>query len=64
MKKRILILTASVGSGHIKAAEAVAEELMRQEPELELVTVDFMSRETSCRASTFPPFWRNVLFRC
>ena len=47
MKKRILILTASVGAGHIKAAEAVAEELLRREPELELETVDFMSRETS-----------------
>lgn len=47
MKKRILILTASVGSGHIKAAEAVAKELRRREPELELLTVDFMSRETS-----------------
>lgn len=47
MKKRILILTASVGSGHIKAAEAVAEELLRQAPELELETVDFMSRKTS-----------------
>ena len=47
MKKRILILTASVGSGHIKAAQAVAEELRRQAPETELFTVDFMSREIS-----------------
>ena len=47
MKKRILILTASIGSGHIKAAQAIAEELRRQEPEVELSTVDFMSRETS-----------------
>lgn len=47
MKKRILILTASVGSGHIKAAEAVADELLRQAPGVDLITVDFMSRETS-----------------
>ena len=47
MKKRILILTASIGSGHIKAAEAVAGEIRRQAPEVELITVDFMSRETS-----------------
>lgn len=45
--KRILILSASIGSGHIKAAEAVAEELRRQQPELELIMVDFMSREVS-----------------
>ncbi|SFT89141.1 processive 1,2-diacylglycerol beta-glucosyltransferase [Selenomonas sp. GACV-9] len=44
---RILILTASIGSGHIKAAEAVAKEMQRQLPEADLVTVDFMSRETS-----------------
>ena len=45
--KKILILTASIGSGHIKAAEAVAEELKRQQPTAEIVTVDFMARSTS-----------------
>ena len=45
--KKILILTASIGSGHIKAAEAVAQELKRQQPETEIVTVDFMARSTS-----------------
>jgi len=45
--KKILILTASIGSGHIKAAEAVAEELVRQQPQAEIVTVDFMARSTS-----------------
>lgn len=47
MSKKILILTASIGSGHIKAAEAVAAELTRLEPEADIRTVDFMSRETS-----------------
>ena len=45
--KKFLILTASIGSGHIKAAEAVAEELRRQQPQAEIITVDFMARATS-----------------
>lgn len=45
--KKIMILTASIGSGHIKAAEAVAEELQRQQPAAQIVTVDFMARSTS-----------------
>lgn len=44
---RILILTASIGSGHIKAAEAVAKEMQRQLPEAVLTTVDFMARDTA-----------------
>lgn len=47
MKRRVLILTASIGSGHIKAAEAVAEEIRREQPEWELDTVDFMSADVS-----------------
>ncbi|MCR5756884.1 MAG: glycosyltransferase [Selenomonas sp.] len=45
--KKILILTASIGSGHIKAAEAVAQELNRQHPGAEVITIDFMARSTS-----------------
>lgn len=45
--RRVLILTASIGSGHIKAAEAVRRELQQQMPEAEIVTVDFMSRQIS-----------------
>jgi len=45
--KKILILTASIGSGHIKAAEAIAQELNRQHPDTDVVTVDFMARSTS-----------------
>ncbi len=47
MKKRILILSASIGSGHVKAAEAVAIELRRLLPEAEITTVDFMARRIS-----------------
>ena len=46
--KRILVLTASIGSGHIKAAEAVRQELQQLWPTAQIVTVDFMARETSC----------------
>lgn len=43
----ILILTASIGSGHIKAAEAVETELRRLQPGAEITTIDFMARRTS-----------------
>lgn len=45
--QRILILSASIGSGHVKAAEAVAIELRRLLPEAEITTVDFMARRIS-----------------
>jgi len=45
--KDILILTASIGSGHIKAAEAIEQELRRLAPQLRIRTVDFMSRDFS-----------------
>lgn len=44
---KILILTASIGSGHIKAAEAVETELRRLMPDAEITTIDFMARRTS-----------------
>ena len=47
-EKRILILTASIGSGHIKAAEAVQQELQRLWPAARITTIDFMARQTSC----------------
>ena len=37
----ILILTASIGSGHVKAAEAVARELLRLCPGSRISIVDF-----------------------
>lgn len=39
MGKRVLILSASVGSGHVKAAEALAQR-MRQRPDVEEVLSD------------------------
>ncbi|MBQ1918157.1 MAG: hypothetical protein II175_03240 [Schwartzia sp.] len=42
MKRRsILIIAASIGSGHIKAAEAVSDELKIQYPDASIEIVDF-----------------------
>ncbi len=46
-QRRFLIMTASIGSGHIRAAEAVEGELRKQCPEADIRTVDFMSHKTS-----------------
>lgn len=40
-------MTASIGSGHIRAAEAVEQELRRSFPNDEIRVVDFMSHKTS-----------------
>ena len=40
--KRYLIMTASIGSGHIKAAEAIARELRAADPEAIIEVVDLV----------------------
>lgn len=45
--KNILIVTASMGSGHNKAANAVAESIKRKYPANKINVVDFMSTETA-----------------
>ncbi|MDD6135137.1 MAG: glycosyltransferase [Selenomonadaceae bacterium] len=42
-----MLLTASIGSGHIKATEAIEEALREILPQADITTVDFMSRQTS-----------------
>ena len=44
---RYLVMTASIGSGHIKAAEAIARELRAADPDAIIEVVDFMSRGVS-----------------
>ena len=44
---RYLIMTASIGSGHIKAAEAIAREVRRADENAIIEIVDFMSRGVS-----------------
>lgn len=47
MGKKFLIITASVGSGHEKAAGAIAEGIRKSFPHARLDIVDFMSWHTS-----------------
>lgn len=42
-----LIVTASIGSGHMKAAEALAAALSREEPGAHVTVVDFTRRDTA-----------------
>ena len=48
---RILILTASIGAGHARAAEAIHAALyrlsMEQHTAMQISTVDFMARDVS-----------------
>ena len=45
--KNILVVTASMGSGHNKAANAVAEAIKRIYPVNKINVIDFMSTETA-----------------
>ncbi len=44
---KILILSASIGSGHTKAAEAIQSAVKNEKLEIETQIVDFMSKEIS-----------------
>ena len=59
--QRILIVTASVGSGHEKAAAAVAEAIRQQKPEAEINIVDFMSARTSIINALMKNCYLNML---
>ncbi len=45
--KNILIVTASIGSGHNKAAAAIADELRLKVPQARVTVIDFMSSQTA-----------------
>jgi processive 1,2-diacylglycerol beta-glucosyltransferase len=42
MPKRILVLSASVGAGHLRAAEAVELALRQLDPEAEVKNIDLL----------------------
>ncbi len=46
-KTRFLLVTASIGAGHTRAAEAVGGELKKKHPKAEITVVDFMSAKTA-----------------
>lgn len=40
MKKKVIVFSAAFGAGHIRAAEAIIEEISRRDPELEIIHMD------------------------
>ena len=46
-KKSFLIVTASIGAGHNRAAEAIGNEIKIKYPQAEIHIVDFMSTKTA-----------------
>ncbi len=55
---KILVLTLSFGSGHVRAAEAVADELGRQEPASNVIVVDALAEcRWWFRACYVWPYW-------
>src|SRR5712692_2943594 len=58
VKMKILVLTLSFGSGHVRAAEAVAEELRRQDPASNVIVVDALAEcRWWFRACYEWPYW-------
>jgi processive 1,2-diacylglycerol beta-glucosyltransferase len=65
MKKarRILVLTLSFGSGHVRAAQAVARELRRQEPDADVRVCDALEgAHPLFRALYVWPYWAMVRY--
>jgi processive 1,2-diacylglycerol beta-glucosyltransferase len=55
---RVLVLTLSFGSGHVRAAAAIADELRRQSPEANVEVVDVLqSASLLFRAIYVWPYW-------
>lgn len=56
--RRILVLTLSFGSGHVRAAGAIAQELLRQMPAAEVRVVDALAGcRRLFRAGYVWPYW-------
>ena len=60
-RKKILIMTASIGSGHVKAAEAIRDELRARFPEYEVRMLDFMDRRVSAINSLLKRLYLTML---
>ena len=58
---KVLVLTLSFGSGHVRAAEAVARELVRQAPGADVRVVDALADARALfRAGYVWPYWAMV----
>ena len=60
-KKRCLIVTASIGSGHIKAAEALKKSFAVEDPEMDVSVVDFMTRDIAWKNWFMKSFYLHAL---
>jgi processive 1,2-diacylglycerol beta-glucosyltransferase len=61
--RRILVLTLSFGSGHVRAAQAVARELRRQEPDADVMVCDALEGSRLLfRAIYVWPYWAMVRY--
>ncbi len=59
--RRILVLTLSFGSGHVRAGRVVAEELKRRAPQAEVHVLDALARcRPLFRAFYVWPYWAMV----
>src|SRR5947209_17793261 len=60
---RVLVLTLSFGSGHVRAARALAEELSRQQPRAEVRVLDALEGcRLAFRAGYVWPYWAMVRY--
>jgi len=60
---KILVLTLSFGSGHVRAAEVIARELKQQAPAAEVLIVDALADcRTLFRAGYVWPYWAMVRY--
>jgi processive 1,2-diacylglycerol beta-glucosyltransferase len=60
---KVLVLTLSFGSGHVRAAEAVARELVQQAPDVEVRVVDALADcRVLFRAGYVWPYWAMVRY--
>ena len=62
MGKRYLLVTASVGSGHEKAAKAIADGIVNSQPEAQVDIVDFMRWDISAVNAFMKSAYLNMLF--
>jgi processive 1,2-diacylglycerol beta-glucosyltransferase len=60
---RILVLTLSFGSGHVRAAEVIARELKEQAPDADVLIVDALAKcRALFRAGYVWPYWAMVRY--
>lgn len=61
--RRILVLTLSFGSGHVRAARTIAQELGRQSSDIEVLVVDALANSRLLfRAGYVWPYWAMVRY--